>query len=84
MRFGATFGSVSRRNGGQRQMAPGLMLQRLLGVLRDVRVAPPAHRSSVQRTAVQCLTDRYRRHLLDDKGLAESTGSTTHGTSKSS
>ena len=50
-----------------------ITLQRLLGVLRDARVAPPAERSPVQRTAVQCLTDRYRRHLLDDQGLAEST-----------
>jgi site-specific recombinase XerD len=48
-------------------------LQRLLGVLRDARVAPPADRSSVPQTAVQCLTERYRRHLLDDQGLAEST-----------
>ena len=50
-----------------------ITLQRLLGVLRDARVAPLAERSPVQRTAVQCLTDRYRRHLLDDQGLAEST-----------
>src|ERR1700746_222996 len=48
-----------------------ITLQRLLGVLRDARVAPPAERSPVQRTAVHCLTDRYRRHLLDDQGLAE-------------
>ena len=48
-------------------------LQRLLGVLRDARVVPPADRSSVPQTAVQCLTERYRRHLLDDQGLAEST-----------
>jgi site-specific recombinase XerD len=48
-------------------------LQRLLDVLRDARVAPPAERSSVPQTAVQCLTERYRRHLLDDQGLAEST-----------
>ena len=54
-------------NGGQ------VTLQRLLGVLRDAKVAPPAQRSSVPRTAVQCLTERYRRHLLDDQGLAEST-----------
>jgi len=50
-----------------------ITLQRFLGVLRDARVAPPTERSPVQRTAVQCLTDRYRRHLLDDQGLAEST-----------
>jgi site-specific recombinase XerD len=50
-----------------------MTLQRLLGVLRDARVAPLAERSPAQRTAVQCLTDRYRRHLLDDQGLAEST-----------
>ena len=50
-----------------------ITLQRLLGVLRDARVAPPAEGSPVRRTAVQCLTDRYRRHLLDDQGLAEST-----------
>ena len=48
-------------------------LQRLLGVLRDAKVTPPAERSSFQRTAVQCLTERYRHHLLDDQGLAEST-----------
>jgi hypothetical protein len=48
-------------------------LQRFLGVLRDARVAPPAEGSSVSQTAVQCLTERYRRHLLDDQGLAEST-----------
>ena len=48
-------------------------LQRLLGVLRDAKATPPAERSSVPRTAVQCLTERYRRHLLDDQGLAEST-----------
>jgi site-specific recombinase XerD len=48
-------------------------LQRLLGVLRDAKAAPPTERSSVPRTAVQCLTERYRRHLLDDQGLAEST-----------
>jgi integrase len=54
-------------NGGR------VTLQRLLGVLRDAKVAPPAERSSVPRTAVQCLTERYRRHLLDDQGLAEST-----------
>jgi site-specific recombinase XerD len=47
-------------------------LRRLLGVLRDARVAPPAEKS-VQRTAVHCLTERYQRHLLDDQGLAEST-----------
>jgi site-specific recombinase XerD len=50
-----------------------ITLQRLLGVLRDARVAPLAERSPVQRTAVQFLTDRYRHHLLDDQGLAEST-----------
>ena len=54
-------------NGGR------VTLQRLLGVLRDAKVAAPAERSSVPRTAVQCLTERYRRHLLDDQGLAEST-----------
>jgi site-specific recombinase XerD len=48
-------------------------LQRFLGMLRHARVAPPAERSSVPQTAVQCLTQRYRRHLLDDQGLAEST-----------
>src|SRR5205823_10044682 len=42
----------------------GITLQRLLDMLRDARVvAPLAERSPVQRTAVQCLTDRYRRHL---------------------
>jgi site-specific recombinase XerD len=50
-----------------------ITLRRLLGVLRDARVAPLAEGSPVRRTAVQCLTDRYRRHLLDDQGLAEST-----------
>jgi site-specific recombinase XerD len=48
-------------------------LQRLLGVLRDAKATPPAERSSVPRTAVECLTERYRRHLLDGQGLAEST-----------
>jgi site-specific recombinase XerD len=48
-------------------------LQRLLGVLRQARVVPPAERSLVPQTAVQRLTERYRRHLLDDQGLAEST-----------
>ena len=48
-------------------------LQRFLAVLRGARVTPPAGASSVPRTAVQCLTERYRRHLLDDQGLAEST-----------
>lgn len=51
----------------------GVTLQRFLGVLRDAKVAPAAHRSSVGQTAVQSLTERYRRHLLDDQGLAEST-----------
>jgi site-specific recombinase XerD len=50
-----------------------LVLQRLLSVLRDAKVALPAERSSIPQTAVQCLTQRYRRHLLDDQGLAEST-----------
>ena len=59
----------------QRTLASGarLTLQRLLGVLREARVAPPAERSSVPQTAVQCLTEKYRRHLLDGQGLAEST-----------
>ena len=48
-------------------------LRRFLGVLRHARVAPPAERSSVPQNAVQCLTQRYRRHLLDGRGLAEST-----------
>jgi len=47
-------------------------LQRLLGLLREARVASPAE-GAVPRTAVQCLTERYQRHLLDDQGLAEST-----------
>jgi site-specific recombinase XerD len=50
-----------------------ITLQRLLGVLREAGVAPPAERSPVPRTAVHGLTDRYRCHLLDDHGLAEST-----------
>ncbi|MGA8658601.1 MAG: site-specific integrase [Chthoniobacterales bacterium] len=50
-----------------------LTLQRLLGVLRDSRVASPAERASVPQTAVQCLIENYRCHLLDDQGLAEST-----------
>src|SRR5271166_5563823 len=36
-----------------------LVLQRLLSLLRDARVASPAERSSVPQTAVQCLTQRY-------------------------
>jgi integrase len=50
-----------------------LTLQRFLAVLRNARVAPPAPESSVPRTEVECLTERFRRHLLDDQGLAEST-----------
>ena len=48
-------------------------LQRFLAVLRDARVAPPAQESSVPPTAVECLAERFRRHLLDNQGLAEST-----------
>jgi len=48
-------------------------LQRFLAVLRDARVTPPAQESSVPLTAVECLAERFRRHLLDDQGLAEST-----------
>ena len=48
-------------------------LQRFLAVLRDARVAPPAQECSVPPTAVECLAERFRRHLLDDQGLAEST-----------
>src|SRR5262249_44023815 len=43
----------------------------VLAVLGDARVAPPAQESSVPLTAVECLAERFRRHLLDDQGLAE-------------
>jgi hypothetical protein len=39
-------------------------LQRLLGVLRDAKATPPTERSSVPRTAVQCLTERCSALIL--------------------
>lgn len=48
-------------------------LQRLLGVLREAGVVAPAERASVPPTAAQQLTESYRRYLLEDRGLAEST-----------
>lgn len=48
-------------------------LQRLLVVLREANVISPARKSFVPSTSGQRLTDRYRRFLLDERGLAEST-----------
>jgi len=48
-------------------------LQRLLAVLRNAGAISPARKTSVPPTSGQRLTDRYRRFLLNERGLAEST-----------
>jgi site-specific recombinase XerD len=50
-----------------------ITIQRLLTVLRHAGIVSPAKQSSGSKTSVQQLTDRYRRFLLNDRGLAEST-----------
>lgn len=48
-------------------------VQRLLTVLRESAVAPPAEKSAIPPTGVQRLTERYRRFLVIERGLAAST-----------
>jgi len=40
-------------------------LERFLAVLRDAKITRAAEASPVSRTATECLTERFRRHLFE-------------------
>src|SRR5690606_19116580 len=58
-------------SGRNSRLGAPLALRRLLGVLRDAGVVPPA--KSLPRKPAQHLTDDYRRFLRDECGCSEST-----------
>ena len=61
----------ARRAGGQRRVPTARTLVPLFGYLRSRGVVPPPEAAT--STPLEDLLTRYRRHLLDDRGLVLST-----------
>jgi site-specific recombinase XerD len=61
----------ARRAGGQRRVPTARTLVPLFSHLRSLGVVPPPETGT--STPLEDLLTRYRRHLLDDRGLAPST-----------
>jgi site-specific recombinase XerD len=59
------------RTGGQKRKSAAPALEVFLAVLRAARVTPPA--VAPARTPAQLLADRYRRYLVEERGLSHLT-----------